>query len=386
MASPKPYESILGTIGRTPIVRLDRLAGFFNLDNELYAKLELMNPGGSVKDRIALYMVDAAEREGIIKRGAVLVEPTSGNTGIGLALVGALKGYRVVLVMPRKMSTEKELLLRAMGALVVRTPTEAPPDSPLSYYRVSEAIRNMVWSRGGPLPSGELRRIVEEVQRMVDEGDEEGLRAVLEMEVKPTPYAYIPNQYFNRYNPLAHYETTAREIWEQMEGRIDYLFAGIGTGGTITGIARFLKERGSARIVGVDPVGSIYHLVKSGVPVEDAKKAAHPYMVEGIGEDILPETVDLDLVDDIVVVDDQRAFSMARLLARLEGILAGGSSGAALYGAICYLKERGIRGARVVVILPDTGRNYLTKIFSDEWMEKNGFETDDEKVLEVLRG
>lgn len=345
-----------------------------------------MNPGGSVKDRIALYMVEAAEREGVIRRGAVLVEPTSGNTGIGLALVGNVKGYRVVLVMPRKMSVEKELLLKAMGAMVVRTPTEAPPSSPLSYYRVSEALRNLVWSRGGPVSAEELREIVGRVQRMVDEGDEEGLRRLAEMGVEPTPYAYIPNQYFNKYNPLAHYETTAREIWEQMEGMIDYLFAGIGTGGTITGITRFLKERGDARIVGVDPVGSIYHLVKSGVPVEEAKRRAHPYMVEGIGEDLLPETVDLSLIDEIVVVDDQRAFSMARLLAKLEGILAGGSSGAALYGAISYLKERGVEGARVLVILPDTGRNYLTKIFDDGWMEENGFETDDEKVLEVLRG
>ncbi len=382
----KPYSNILEAIGRTPVVRLDRIAGFFGLENELYAKLELMNPGGSVKDRIALYMVEAAEREGLIRRGAVLVEPTSGNTGIGLALVGNLKGYKVVLVMPRKMSVEKELLLKALGAMVVRTPTEAPPDSPLSYYRVSEAIRNLVWSRGGPVTQGELREIVERVQGMVDRGDEEALRELVEAEVEPTPYAYIPNQYFNMYNPLAHYETTAREIWEQMGGRIDYLFAGIGTGGTITGIARFLKERSNARIVGVDPEGSIYHLVKSGISVEEAKKAARPYRVEGIGEDILPATVDLGLVDDVVVVGDQEAFSMARLLARLEGILAGGSSGAALYGAICYLKERGVRGARVVVILPDTGRNYLTKIFSDEWMRENGFETDDEKVLEVLKG
>jgi cystathionine beta-synthase len=170
-----------------------------------------------------------------------------------------------------------------------------------------------------------------------------------------------------------------------MQGRIDYVFAGMGTGGTITGIARFLKQRSNAKVIGVEPVGSIFRLVKSGIPVEEAMKRAHSYLVEGIGEEMLPGTVDLDLVDDIIVVEDQKAFSMARLLARIEGILAGGSSGAALYGALSYLKENGVRNARVLVILPDTGRNYLSKIYNDEWMLENGFEVDDEKVLEVLR-
>ena len=379
------YSSVLDLIGRTPIVRLHRVEEYFNLDNELYAKLEFMNPGGSVKDRIALYMLEAAEREGLVKRGAVIIEPTSGNTGIGLALVGNVKGYSVVLVMPKKMSIEKELLLRAMGAFVIRTPTEASPESPLSYYRVAEVVRNLIWKRNGPVSRDEVREIVDHVQDMVDREDVVGLEAVLSLEVEPTPYAYIPNQYFNRYNPLAHYETTAREICEQMDGHVDLFFAGIGTGGTITGIGRFLKEKGDVKVIGIDPVGSIYHLLKSGVPLDEAKKLARPYMVEGIGEDILPATIDLDLVDDIVVVDDQKAFAMARLLVRLESLLVGGSSGAALYGAIYYIKKNNIRGARAVIVFPDTGRNYLSKIFNDEWLRENGFDSDDERVLEVLR-
>ena len=380
------YDSILGAIGWTPLVRLDRLSKFFNLESTLYAKLELLNPGGSVKDRIAAYMLEGGEREGKIVQGGVVIEPTSGNTGIGLTLAANVKGYLVVLVMPRKMSLEKELLLRSLGALVVRTPTEAPPDSPLSYYKVAEAIRDIVWSKKGPVSRSELEDIVRYIQRLVDEGRTDKLEEILNAKVEETPYAFIPNQYFNPYNPIAHYETTAREIWLQTNGRIDYFFAGIGTGGTITGVGRYLKERRKVKVIGVDPEGSIFHLLKRGVELEEAKKMVHPYMVEGIGEDLIPGTVDLDVIDDIVVVNDQEAFSMARLLARLEGILAGGSSGAALYAAIKYLKQAGVKGRTAVVILPDTGRNYLSKIFNDEWMRENGFEIDDEKVLEALRG
>ncbi len=379
------HRNILSLIGNTPIVKLEKIMKCFKLLNQLYAKLEFYNPGGSVKDRIALYMIKGAKSEGLITEGAVIIEPTSGNTGIGLALVSCVEGYLSVFVMPRKMSTEKELLLKALGAFVIRTPTEASAESPLSYYRVAEIIRNIIWSFKRKISRNELKRIVEHVQKLVDEERINELRKYLEMDVEPTPYAYIPNQYFNKYNPLAHYETTAREIWEQTNGEIDYIFAGIGTGGTITGIARYLKEKNpDIKIIGVDPVGSIYHILKKGVPLEEARKYAHPYKVEGIGEDILPETVDLNLIDDIVVVDDQQAFAMTRFLARTEGILAGGSSGAALYGTVKYLKENNIAGKKVLVIFPDTGRNYLSKIFNDEWMRSNGFETDDLKVLGEL--
>ncbi|AMQ19622.1 PLP-dependent cysteine synthase family protein [Thermococcus peptonophilus] len=380
------YDGIVQTIGNTPLVRLGKIERYFNLRNELYAKLEFFNPGGSIKDRIGKYMIEGAKREGKIVEGGVIVEPTSGNTGVGLALVAADEGYMTVFTMPDKMSTEKELLLKALGAFVIRTPTAVAPSDPNSYYRVAEAVRNLIWKKGRSISREELGEIVKYVQRLVDEERLDELRAILEEEVEETPYAYIPNQYFNKYNPLAHYETTAREIWEQTGGEMNYLFAGIGTGGTITGIGRYLKERKKdVRIIGVDPVGSIYSLVKKGMSLEEALKKAHPYLVEGIGEDILPETVDLSLVDDMVVVNDQESFAMTRFLARKEGILAGGSSGAALYGTIKYLKENGVEGKKAVVIFPDTGRNYLTKIFNDKWMLKNGFEIDDEKVLEVLR-
>jgi len=379
------YDDIVQTIGNTPLVRLRKIERYFGLKNELYAKVEFFNPGGSIKDRIGKYMIEGAKKEGKIVEGAVIIEPTSGNTGVGLALVAADEGYLTVFTMPDKMSIEKELLLKALGAFVIRTPTAVSPSDPNSYYKVAEAVRNLIWKKERAISREELREIVEYVQRLVREERLEELEAILEEKVEETPYAYIPNQYFNKYNPIAHYETTAREIWEQTNGEVDYLFAGIGTGGTITGIGRYLKERKDIKIIGVDPIGSIYNLVKKGTSLEEAVKRAHPYLVEGIGEDLLPDTVDLNLVDDIVVVNDQQAFAMTRFLARKEGILAGGSSGAALYGTIKYLKENGVEGKKAVVIFPDTGRNYLTKIFNDEWMLKNGFEIDDEKVLEVLR-
>ncbi|AEH24554.1 PLP-dependent cysteine synthase family protein [Pyrococcus yayanosii] len=379
------YDNITQTIGRTPLVRLKRIESYFNVKNELYAKVEFFNPGGSIKDRIAKYMIEGAKKEGKIAEGAVIIEPTSGNTGVGLALVAAVEGYKTVFTMPTKMSPEKELLLKALGAFVIRTPTAVAPSDPNSYYKVAEVVRNLIWKKKKPVSRGELKEIVDYVQRLVDEGRLEELKAILEEEVEETPYAYIPNQYFNRYNPIAHYETTAKEIWEQTGGDLDYLFAGIGTGGTITGIGRYLKKKRDVKIVGVDPVGSIYHLIKKGMRLEEALKKAHPYLVEGIGEDLLPEIVDLSLIDDIVVVNDQEAFAMTRLLAKREGILAGGSSGAALYGAIKYLKENGIEGKKVVIIFPDTGRNYLTKIFNDNWLLENGFEIYDEKILEGLR-
>lgn len=378
-------ENIIQAIGRTPLVRLKRIESYFNVKNELYAKIEFFNPGGSIKDRIAKHMIEGAKKEGKIAREAVIIEPTSGNTGVGLALVAVVEGYKAVFVMPTKMSLEKELLLKALGAFVIRTPTEVSPSAPNSYLKVAEIIRNLIWKKKRPISKEELKEIVDYVQKLVDEERLDELKATLEEKVEETPYAYIPNQYFNKYNPLAHYETTAKEIWEQMKGEVDYLFAGIGTGGTITGIGRYLKEKKDVKIIGVDPVGSIYNLVKKGMSLEEAMRKAHPYLVEGIGEDLLPETVDLSLVDDVVVVNDQEAFSMTRFLTKEEGILAGGSSGAALYGTIKYLKEKKIKGKKVVIIFPDTGRNYLTKVFNDEWMLKKGFEIDDEKVLEGLR-
>jgi len=380
------YEDVLGLIGNTPLVRLKKIEDFFRLDVQVYAKLEFLNPGGSVKDRIGLYMLNHALEEGLVVPGAVVIEPTSGNTGIGLALVSKVYGFRNVFTMPRKMSMEKELILRAYGGHVIRTPTEVPPEHPLSYYKVSEALRNYIWSLGRQVDDSELADIVKAFQGMVDGEDVEGLRRYLELEVEPNPYAYIPNQYFNRYNPLAHYETTGPEIWRQLEGDVDIFVAGIGTGGTITGVAKFLKEvKPKVTVVGVDPEGSVYHHLKEGLPLEEALKHVYTYKVEGIGEDLLPETVDLDLIDEIVVVDDQHSFAMARLLSRLEGLLVGGSSGSALYGAVKYVKDSGVRDKNVVVIFPDTGRNYLTKFFDDGWMLRNGFEVEDEVVLGDLR-
>ena len=378
------YENIVDTIGWTPLVKLSNIERYFGVDDELLAKLEFFNPGGSVKDRIAVYMLDNAEKEGKIVKGGVVIEPTAGNTGIGLALVARIRGYHCVFTLPDKMSLEKELLLKSLGSLVVRTPTAVPPESPLSYYNVAEILKKMVWRFGGPITLDKLINIVGELQRMVDERDISSLSRILEMDLEESPYAYVPNQYTNMYNPLAHYETLAREIWRQTDGEIDILVAGIGTGGTITGVARFLKENRDVKVVGVDPGGSVYHHLKTGLSLDEAKEKTRPYLVEGIGEDILPETVDLDLIDEIVVVGDDKAFAMTRILSRLEAILAGGSSGAALYAAIKYLKDNGIIGKKVVIIFPDTGRNYLTKIFNDDWMMENGFNICDEKVLREL--
>ena len=379
------YNNILETIGWTPLVRLHKIERFFKLDNELYAKLEAFNPGGSIKDRIAVYMLMKAEEDGRVAKGSVVIEPTAGNTGVGLALVSRVKGYQTVFTLPRKMSLEKELLLRSLGALIIRTPTEAPFYSPLSYYTAAHILRKMILKRGRMIDREELTMIVNELQSIIDSGDEETLKNLMEEEVPEGPYAYVPDQYFNEYNPLAHYETLAREIWRQMNGKLDIFVAGMGTGGTITGVSRYLKEQKSdITVVGVDPKGSIFHIVKDGVSPEEAMKYAHPYLVEGIGEDILPETIDLNLVDKVIVVDDEKAFAMTRLIAKQEGILAGGSSGAALYGAVKYLKDNNISGRRVVIIFPDTGRNYLTKIYNDEWMRENGFNTCDEEVLKEL--
>ncbi len=318
------YNSILEAIGHTPMVKLNKITE--GIKANVFAKLEYFNPGGSIKDRIAIAMLEKAEREGLIKPGYTIVEPTSGNTGMGLVIASIVKGYKVILTIPDKMSLEKINLLKALGAEVIVTPTSVPPDHPSNYVKVAERI------------------------------------------VKENPKAYMPNQYFNLANPEAHYLTTGPEIWEQLDGKIDVFVAGIGTGGTISGVGRYLKEKNpNIRVVGVDPEGSIYHHKFYGTDGE-----IHPYKLEGIGEDFMPSTYDPSVVDEIIVVNDKEAFLTARELARKEGIFAGGSSGAAVYGALKVAKDLD-EGKNVVVILPDSGRNYVNKIYNDYWMIENGF-------------
>lgn len=311
-------ESIVDVIGHTPLVRLLRL----HPPGNLVAKVEYMNPGGSVKERIAVSMVDAAERDGLLGPGGTIVEPTSGNTGVGLALVGAVRGYRVICTVPDKVSQEKRDLLRAYGVEVIVTPTELLPEHPDSYYGVA-------------------RRLASEI-----------------------PGAFHPDQYSNPANPEAHYATTGPELWSQTDGAIDVFVAGVGTGGTITGSARYLKERKpEVTIVGVDPEGSIYTAGPDG--------DIHQYFTEGVGEDFYPETVDLDLIDRWEMVNDPQSFAMARRLAHTEGVLTGPSGGMAVEGALRVADED--HEALVVVLVPDSGRGYISKLFNDEWMEARGF-------------
>jgi cystathionine beta-synthase len=312
-------ESILDAVGETPLVRLSRLGR--PLKPQLVAKIEALNPGGSIKDRAALALIEAAERDGHLKPGGTIVEPTSGNTGTGLAIAASLKGYRVIAVMPDKMSKEKIDLLRAYGAEVVVAPTEVPPDSPESYYRVAD-------------------RLSQEI-----------------------PGAYQPNQYRNQANPEAHYRTTGPELWRQSGGQITHFVAGVGTGGTITGVGRYLREQNpDVCIVGADPVGSIY-----------SNNEVKPYLVEGVGEDFWPETYDPSIVDRYVTVSDKDSFLWTRRLAEKEGILAGGSCGLAVYAAYQVAREIDDPAAMVAVILPDGGRSYLSKVFNDAWMRQYGF-------------
>jgi cystathionine beta-synthase len=319
--APLINDSILDTIGNTPLVRLARIAP--GVRPQLVAKLEVFNPGGSIKDRIAVALIEAAERAGRLAPGGTIVEPTSGNTGTGLAIAARLKGYRVVAVMPDKMSKEKIDLLRAYGAEVVVAPTDVAPDSPQSYYRVAD-------------------RLTEEI-----------------------PGAFQPNQYFNQANPQAHYESTGPELWEQTAGRITHLVCGVGTGGTVTGTVRYLREQKPDLIViGADPEGSIY----SG-----GEENVRPYLVEGVGEDFWPETFDRSVVDRWITVSDRDAFLTTRRLALTEGILAGGSGGLAVHAALAVAGEVDDANAMIVVILPDGGRSYLSKIYSDSWMRQYGF-------------
>ncbi|GIV95730.1 MAG: cystathionine beta-synthase [Herpetosiphonaceae bacterium] len=327
MATPEICDTILDALGNTPLVRLTRVAR--GVGATVLAKCEFMNPGGSVKDRIGIAMIEDAERSGRLKPGGTIVEPTSGNTGVGLAIAAAIKGYKTIFVMPDKMSEEKIRLLRAFGARVVITPTAVEPDDPRSYYSVA-------------------RRLAEE-----------------------TPNAILAGQYWNQSNPEAHYRTTGPEIWRQTAGRIDAFFAGMGTGGTISGTARYLKEQNpDIKVVGIDPVGSLYtHYFRTG-----ELGPAHGYKVEGVGEDFLPTTMHFQYVDDVVQVGDKESFLMTRRLVREEGLFCGGSSGMAVAGALHWLREQGWGEEKVaLVLLPDSGSRYLSKIFSDDWMREHGF-------------
>ncbi len=320
-ATPAIHDSILELVGDTPLVRMSRIRP--GLRTQLLAKVEYFNAGGSIKDRVAIAMIEAAERDGLLKPGGTIIEPTSGNTGTGLAIAARLKGYKVIAVMPDKMSREKIDLLRAYGAEVVLAPTNVPPESPRSYYRVAD--------------------------RLADE----------------IPGGFQPNQYRNQANPQAHYDSTGPELWEQTGGRITHLVVGVGTGGTITGTARYLRERNpDLVVVGVDPEGSIY----SG-----GEENVRPYLIEGVGEDFWPETFDPSVVDRWVMVSDKEAFLTTRALAESEAILTGGSGGMAVHGAVQIATELDDPNAMVVVILPDGGRSYLSKVFSDAWMQQHGF-------------
>ncbi len=314
----RELPNILAGIGKTPLVKLNRITK--DIESRIYVKPEFLNPGGSVKDRIGLAMIEAAERDGLLSPNSTIIEATAGNTGVGLALVAAIKGYRCIFVMPDKMSQDKISLLKAYGAEVVITPTSVPPDSPESYNGVADRLSREI------------------------------------------PNAYRPNQFENPNNPQAHYLTTGPEIWDDSEGQVEVFVAGMGTGGTISGTARYLKEKNPGIVVvGADPVGSIL----SG----DSPKS---YKVEGIGEDFIPKAFNRQLVDEMIRVSDKESFNMARRLAREEGLLVGGSSGTALAAALKYA-QRLQKPKYIVVLLPDTGRNYINKIFSDAWMQKNGF-------------
>ncbi|MGN9805310.1 cystathionine beta-synthase [Micromonospora sp. L32] len=313
------YDNVVELIGNTPLVRLRNVTE--GIQATVLAKVEYLNPGGSVKDRIALRMVEDAEAAGILKPGGTIVEPTSGNTGVGLALVAQLKGYKCVFVCPDKVSQDKQDVLRAYGAEVVVCPTAVAPEDPRSYYNVSD-------------------RLAREI-----------------------PGAWKPNQYSNPANPRSHYETTGPELWKQTEGGLTHFVAGVGTGGTISGIGRYLKEasEGGVKVIGADPEGSVY----SG-------GTGRPYLVEGVGEDFWPETYDRGVADEIIEVSDKASFEMTRRLAREEGMLVGGSCGMAVVAALEVARKAGPDDV-VVVLLPDSGKGYLSKIFNDNWMARYGF-------------
>jgi cystathionine beta-synthase len=334
MEQPEPQiaDSLIDLIGDTPLVRLNRVTE--GLACTIVAKLEMLNPGGSVKDRPALAMIEQAERDGLLKPGGTIVEPTSGNTGVGLAIVAAHRGYRCIFVVTDKVAPEKIRLLEAYGADVVVCPVAVEPDDPQSYYSVAERL------------------------------------------VRETPGAFRPNQYGNEWNPWAHEQTTGPEIWRQTAGRITHFVAGVGTGGTITGVGRYLKAQSSAvQIVGADPAGSVY----SG-------GSGRPYLVEGIGEDFWPTTYDPSLVDRVVAISDEDSFLMARRVTCDEGLLIGGSGGTAVAAALEVGRELGSDDL-VVVLIPDSGRGYLSRVFDQEWMAGFGFLRGGEHtVADIIEG
>ncbi|MBT1162015.1 pyridoxal-phosphate dependent enzyme [Bifidobacterium sp. SO1] len=319
------HNSIAETIGNTPLVKLNHVAN--DIKATIAVKVEYLNPGGSSKDRIAERIIDAAERSGQLKPGGVIVEPTSGNTGVGLALVAQQRGYRTIFTLPDKVSESKRAVLRAYGAEIVVTPTDAGPDDPRSYYQVAERLANTI------------------------------------------PGAFRPNQYDNPNGPASHYATTGPEIWQATDHQVTHFVAGIGTGGTISGTGRYLKDasNGAVTVVGADPEGSIY---SAGGDMS----AVHQYDIEGVGEDFYPKAFDRTITDDIVKVNDHDAFLMTRRLAGEEGLLVGGSSGMAVAAAVRYARERQLDENQLVVVLaPDSGRSYLEKIFNDDWMRDHGY-------------
>jgi cystathionine beta-synthase len=318
-------KNILEAIGHTPLIRLNRVTKDFTA--EVYVKADYLNPGGSVKDRIGITMIDDAERKGLLKPGGTIIEGTSGNTGMGLALVAAVRGYKVVFTITDKQSKEKIDLLKAFGAEVIVCPTAVEPDDPRSYYSVAKKLAREI------------------------------------------PNAFYPNQYENPMNPEAHYRTTGPEIWDDSEGKVTHFVCGMGTGGTISGVGHYLKEKNPAvKVIGVDPIGSLYYeFVKTG-KIGKAKT----YVVEGIGEDIFPSTMDFKVLDDVVQVNDEECFVWARRIAKQEGIFTGGSGGGCIAGAMRVAKECKA-GDLVVAFLPDTGTRYLSKVYNDEWMRDHGY-------------
>jgi cystathionine beta-synthase len=318
-------NNIIEAVGRTPLIRLNRVANGFK--PQIWVKAEMLNPGGSVKDRIGITMIDDAEKKGLLKPGGTIIEGTSGNTGMGLALVAAVRGYKCVFTTTDKQSKEKVDLLKALGAEVIVCPTAVDPEDPRSYYSVAKKLAREI------------------------------------------PNSYYPNQYDNQTNPEAHYETTGPEIWEDSQGKITHFVCGIGTGGTISGVGKYLKEKNpKVQIVGVDPEGSLYYdFHKTG---KIAK--ARTYVVEGIGEDFFPTTMNMAILDDVIQVNDEECFVAARRLAKLEGIFTGGSGGGCLSGTLRLAKTLGPE-AFIVALMPDTGMRYLSKVYNDEWMRERGY-------------
>jgi cystathionine beta-synthase len=335
----RPYESVLETIGWTPLIRLTRVTR--GIKTPVYGKAEIFNPGGSVKDRIGMPIIERAEQEGRLKPGGTIVEGTSGNTGIALAIAATRKGYKCIFTMPDKMSQEKVRLLKAFGAEVIITPTAVPPDHPDSYVEMAKRI------------------------------------------ARETPNAVLADQFYNPANPEAHYETTGPELWEQTEGRITHFVSAAGTGGTLTGVGRYLKERNpKIQIVAGDPVGSI--LAEYWRSDGANKPDGVPYKVEGIGQDKIPGTLDLALVDEFQTVSDREAFAMARRLTREEGLFVGGSSGLITHVALQVARRINDPAALVVCVLCDTGERYLSKLYSDEWMRENQMLDVERITLELL--